>query len=354
MQLSISDLIENDYVKSLLSKTEIKAIRKTGRAHDINRVKQQLAKGYSVVRVEGRGKDAIITLDKPKLVSRCNADTLRADFIKMKAAEIVKVVLLSGNSRSMTSWLNELGLNRTQQARQELNKISLPSWRDTRNSLTKGDALVILSDIERFNLSLAKAALKVVADTYQVKVTNVSYGIWERDIKLSMTREERQAKVRKLSSKTIAKLDAARDSIIATNKDINIFNVYTSRLWADAIQEIGLYKTWKETELTGLNADKIKSHKVDLAQQEITKQLSWLDLYKQHLTDLERKYASWDATWDKGLQDLVESGFMTKQDIAEQLGRSLKGRKAYRAYQGQLTQLFNELKELLKQHEISL
>lgn len=353
MQLSISDLIKNEYTKSLLGKTELKAIRRTGRAHDIGRVKQQLEKGYSVVKIAGRGKDAIITLDKPKLISR-NVDNARADFIKCKAAEIVKVVLLQGNSRSMTAWLNELGLNRTQQARQELNKLNLPSWREDRNSLTKGDALVLLSDIERFNLSLAKSSLKVVADTYQVKLTNVVYGIWERDIKLSMTREERQAKVRRLSSKTVSKLDAARDAIIAANKDINIFNVYTSKPWADKLQEIGLYKTWKETELTGLSADIIKAHRVELAQQDSTQQLSWLELYKQHLTELETKYKNWNTSWDKGLQDLVESGFMTKQDIAEQLGRSLKGRKAYRAYTGQLTLMFDDLKELLQQHEIAL
>lgn len=353
MQLSISELVEHDYTKSLLGKTEIKAIRKTGRAHDIKRVKQQLEKGYSVVRVTGRGKDAIITLDKPKLVSRYNVDNARADFIKAKAAEVVKIVLLQNNSMSMTAWLNELGLNRTQQARQELNKIKLPSWNYDKDSLTKGDALVILSDIERFNLSLAKAALKVVADTYQVKISNVVYGIWRRDIKLSMTREERQAKVRRLSNKTVTKLNAARDSIIAANKDINIFNVYTSRLWADAIEQIGLYKCWKETELTGLTADMIKSHKVEL-RQDSTQQLSWLDLYKQHLEELENKYQNWDATWEQGLQDLVESGFMTKQDIAEQLGRSLKGRKAYRAYRGQLTLMFDELKDLLKQHEVTL
>ena len=354
MQLSISELVEHDYVKSLLSKTELKAIKRTGRAHDSKRVKQQLAKGYNVVQITGRGKDSIITLDKPKLISRnVNGDTLRAEFIKSKAAEVVKVVLLQGNSRSMTAWLNELGLNRTQQARQQINKVRLHSWYEDRDSLTKGDALVILSDVERFNLGLAKAALKVVADTYQVRITNVVYGIWERDIKLSMTAAERQEKVRRLSRKTIAKLDSARDAIIAANKDINIFNVYTSRLWADAIEEIGLYKTWKETELTGLNADLIKAHKVELAQ-DSTQQLSWLDIYQQHLTDLENKYASWDATWEQGLQDLVESGLTTKQDIAEQLGRSLKGRKAYRAYQGQLTQLFNELKELLKSQEVSL
>lgn len=352
MQLAISDLINNEYVKSLLGKTELKAIKRTGRAHDIGRVKQQLAKGYSVVEVTGRGKDAIITLDKPKLISR-NADTVRADFIKSKAAEIVKVVLLQGNSRSMTAWLNELGLNRTQQARQQLNKISLPSWHEDRDSLTKGDALVILSDIERFNLSLAKAALKVVADMYQVRITNVVYGIWQRDIKLTMTREERQAKVRRLSSKTIAKLDSARDAIIAADKSINIFNVYTSKAWADAIEQIGLYKTWKETELTGLNADKIKSHKVDLAQ-DSTQLVSWIELYKQHLDDLERKYQNWDATWDEGLFSLVDAGFMTEQDLAARLGRSLKGRKAYRAYQGQLTLMFNELKDLLKQHEVTL
>lgn len=353
MQLSISDLVKNDYVKSLLSKTELKAIKKTGRAHDIKRVKQQLAKGYSIVEVTGRGKDAIITLDKPRLVSRCNADTVRAEFIQSKAAEIVKIVLLQSNSMSMTSWLTELGLNRTQAARQELNKISLPSWREDRNSLTKGDALVILSDIERFNLGLAKAALKVVADTYQVKVSNVVYGIWKRDIKLSMTREERQAKVRRLSRKTVAKLDAARDAIIAADKSINIFNVYQSKAWSDAIEEIGLYKTWKETELTGLTADLIKSHKVDLAQQDST-QLSWVDIYKQHLDDLENKYKNWADSWDDSLKDWLESGFLSKQDIAIELGRSLKDRKAYRAYQGQLTQLFNELQELLKSHEVSL
>lgn len=352
MQLSISDLVKNEYTKSLLSKTEIKAIRKTGRAHDIGRVKQQLAKGYSVVQIQGRGKDAIITLDGAKLVSR-NGDSVRADFIRSKAAEVVKVVLLQGNSRSMTAWLTELGLNRTQGARQQLNKIKFPSWNDT-NSLTKGDALVILSDIERFNLSLAKAALKVVADTYQVKLSNVVYGIWQRDINLSMTREERQAKVRRLSRKTVAKLDAARDSIIAANKDINIFNVYGSKPWADAIEQIGLYKTWKETELTGLTADIIKAHKVDLAQQDSTQQLSWIELYRQHLDDLENKYSSWDATWDDSLQDLVKSGLMTKQDIAEQLGRNLKDRKAYRAYTGQLTLMFDELKELLQQHEVTL
>lgn len=352
MQLSISDLVKNDYTKLLLGKTEIKAIRKTQRAHDIKRVKQQLSKGYSVVQITGRGKNAIITLDKPKLVSR-NVDNARADFINSKAAEVVKIVLFQGNSMSMTAWLNELGLNRTQQARQQLNKIKLPGWNDTRDSLTKGDALVILSDIERFNLSLAKAALKVVADTYQVKVTNVMYGIWERDIKLSMTREERQAKVRRLSSKTIAKLDSARDAIIAANKDINIFNVYQSRHWANAIQEIGLYKCWKETELTGLTADIIKAHKVDLAQ-DSTKQLSWIELYKQHLTELENKYQNWDATWEQGLQDLVESGFMTKQDIAIELGRNLSSRKAFRAYEGQLTLMFNELQDLLKSHEVSL
>lgn len=353
MQLSIQDLIKNDYVKSLLGKTELRSIRKTGRAHDIKRVKQQLSKGYSVVQITGRGKDAIITLDKPKLVSR-NGDSARAEFIKSKAAEVVKIVLLQTNSMSMTSWLTELGLNRTQQARQELNKISLPGWNEDRNSLTKGDALVILSDIERFNLGLAKAALKVVADTYQVKINNVVYGIWERDIKLSMTREERQAKVRRLSNKTIAKLDAARDNIIATNKDINIFNVYTSKPWADSLKEIGLYKTWKETELTGLTADIIKAHKVDLAQQDSTQQLSWIELYKQHLTDLENKYKHWEATWDEGLFSLVDAGFMTEQDLAARLGRSLKGRKAYRAYTGQLTLMFNELKDLLKQHEVSL
>lgn len=353
MQLSIQDLVTNEYTKSLLGKTELKAIRKTGRAHDIGRVKQQLLKGYSVVKVAGRGKDAIITLDGAKLVSR-NVDNARADFIRSKAAEVVKVVLLQGNSRSMTAWLTELGLNRTQGARQQLNKIKLPTWYQDRDSLTKGDALVILSDIERFNLGLAKAALKVVADTYQVKISNVVYGIWERDIKLSMTASERQEKVRRLSNKTVSKLDAARDSIIATNKDINIFNVYSSRLWADAIEQIGLYKCWKETELTGLTADKIKAHKIDLAQQGITKQLSWLDIYKQHLDDLENKYKNWNASWDASLQDWLESGFVSKQDIAIELGRSLKGRKAYRAYQGQLTLLFNELLELLKSHEVSL
>lgn len=352
MQLSIRDLVENEYVKSLLSKTEIKAIKRTGRAHDIGRVKQQLAKGYSVVKVTGRGKDAIITLDKPKLVSR-NVDNARADFIKSKAAEVIKIVLLQSNSMSMTNWLNELGLNRTQQARQQVNKIKFPSWSYDKDSLTKGDALIILSDIERFNLGLAKAALKVVADTYQVRITNVSYGIWQREIKLSMTREERQAKIRRLSRKTIAKLDAARDSIIAANKDINIFNVYQSRHWADAIEAIGLYKTWKETELTGLTADMIKSHKVDLAQ-DSTQLVSWLDLYKQHLDDLENKYASWDATWNSGLQDWLESGFVSKQDIAQELGRSLNSRKAYRAYTGQLTLMFEQLQALLKQHEISL
>lgn len=353
MQLSISELVEHDYVKSLLGKTELKAIKKTGRAHDIGRVKQQLSKGYSIVKVTGRGKDAIITLDKPKLISR-NVDNARADFINSKAAEVIKIVLLQSNSMSMTAWLTELGLNRTQAARQQLNKIKLPTWYQDRDSLTKGDALVILSDIERFNLGLAKAALKVVAATYQVKINNVVYGIWEREINLSMTREERQAKVRRLSSKTIAKLDSARDSIIATNKDINIFNVYSSKLWADAIEQIGLYKCWKETELTGLTADIIKSHKIDLAQQDSTQQLSWLELYKQHLDELENKYKNWNASWDKGLQDLVESGFMTKQDIATEIGRSLKGRKAYRAYQGQLTQLFSELQELLQQHEVTL
>lgn len=353
MQLSIGDLVKNDYTKSLLGKTELKAIKRTGRAHDINRVKQQLAKGYSVVRVDGRGKDAIITLDKPKLVSR-NVDSARADFIKAKAAEIVKVVLLQSNSMSMTSWLTELGLNRTQQARQQVNKIKFPSWYEDRDSLTKGDALVILSDIERFNLSLAKAALKVVAATYQVKVSNVVYGIWERDIKLSMTREERQAKVRRLSRKTVTKLDAARDNIIATNKDINIFNVYSSKLWADAIEQIGLYKTWKETELTGLTADKIKAHKVDLAQQDSTQLVPWLDLYKQHLSDLENKYKNWDASWDASLFSLVDAGFMTEQDLAARLGRSLSSRKAYRAYTGQLSLMFDDLKDLLKQHEIAL
>ena len=350
MQLSIQDLVKNEYTKSLLGKTELKAIRKAGRAHDIGRVKQQLSKGYSVVKITGRGKDAIITLDKPRLISR-NGDSVRADFIKAKAAEVVKVVLLQTNSMSMTAWLNELGLNRTQQARQELNKLNLPSWREDRNSLTKGDALVILSDIERFNLSLAKAALKVVADTYQVKINNVMYGIWERDIKLSMTREERQAKVRRLSSKTIAKLDSARDFIIATNEDINIFNVYQSKLWADSLKEIGLYKTWKETELTGLNADLIKSHQVEL-KQDSTQQLSWLELYQQHLTELENKYKNWDATWGQDVQSLL--GLVSKEDLATELGRNLKDRKAYRAYTGQLTQLFNELKDLLKQHEISL
>lgn len=348
MQLSIQDLIKNDYVKSLLGKTELRSIRKTGRAHDIKRVKQQLSKGYSVVQITGRGKDAIITLDKPKLIGR-NVDSARADFIKAKAAKVVKVVLLNGNSRSMTNWLNELGLNRTQQARQELNKIKLPSWREDRNSLTKGDALILLSDIERFNLGLAKAALKVVAATYQVKVTSVVYGIWQRDIKPTMTREERQAKIRRLSSKTIAKLDAARDAIIAADKSINIFNVYQSKAWSDAIEQIGLYKSWKETELTGLTADKIKGHKVDL-----TQQLSWLDIYKQHLDDLENKYASWDATWDDSLKDWLASGFVSEQDIATELGRNLKDRKAYRAYTGQLTLMFNELKDLLKQHEVSL
>lgn len=352
MQLSISDLVKNEYVKSLLGKTELKSIKRTGRAHDIGRVKQQLAKGYSVVQITGRGRDAIITLDKPKLISR-NGDNARADFINSKAAKVVKIVLLQSNSMSMTAWLTELGLNRTQQARQQLNKIKFPSWGYDKDSLTKGDALVILSDIERFNLGLAKAALKVVADTYQVKISNVMYGIWQRDIRLSMTREERQAKIRKLSNKTVTKLDAARDSIIAANKDINIFNVYTSKPWADAIEQIGLWKCWKETELTGLTADNIKGHKVDLAQ-DSTQQLSWLDIYKQHLDDLENKYKNWDATWEQGLLDLVESGLTTKQDIAEQLGRSLKGRKAYRAYTGQLTQLFDDLKELLQQHEISL
>lgn len=352
MQLSISDLIKNEYTKSLLGKTELKAIKKTGRAHDINRVKQQLSKGYKVVRVEGRGKDAIITLDKPKLISR-NVDNARADFIKSKAIEVVKVVLLQSNSMSMTNWLTELGLNRTQAARQELNKISLPGWNEDRNSLTKGDALVILSDIERFNLSIAKAALKVVAATYQVKLTSVVYGIWERDIKLSMTAQERQEKIRRLSRKTIAKLDAARDAIIAANKDINIFNVYTSKPWADSLKEIGLYKCWKETELTGLTADTIKAHKVDLAQ-DSTQVVKWINLYQQHLTELENKYKSWAASWDDSLQDLLESGLTTEQDIAEQLGRSLKDRKAFRAYQGQLTLMFNELKELLKSHEVSL
>lgn len=354
MQLSISDLIKNEYTKSLLGKTELKAIKKTGRAHDINRVKQQLSKGYSVVRVEGRGRDAIITLDKPKLVSRCNADTLRADFIKMKAAEIVKVVLLQSNSMPMTAWLTELGLNRTQQARQQLNKIKFPSWNYDKDSLTKGDALVILSDIERFNLSLAKAALKVVADTYQVKISNIVYGIWERDITLSMTAAERQEKVRKLSRKTVTKLDAARDAIIASNKDINIFNVYQSKPWADAIKEIGLYKTWKETELTGLTADIIRAHKIDLTKQDSTQVLSWIDLYKQHLTELERKYKNWNASWGQDLQDLLESGFVSEQDIATDLGRDLSSRKAYRAYTGQLSLMFNELLELLKSHEVSL
>lgn len=353
MQLSIRDLVENDYVKSLLSKTEIKAIRKTKRAHDIGRVKQQLSKGYKVVKVAGRGKDAIITLDEPKLVSR-NVDNARADFIKVKAAEVIKIVLLSGNSRSMTAWLTELGLNRTQQARQQLNKIKLPSFNYDKDSLTKGDALVILSDIERFNLSLAKAALKVVADTYQVKVNQVAYGIWERDIKLSMTAAERQEKVRKLSRKTIAKLDAARDSIIAANKDINIFNVYSSKAWSDAIKEIGLFKTWKETELTGLSADIIKAHKIDLTKQDSTKLVSWLDLYKQHLDELETKYKKWDATWGQDFQDLLKSGFVSEQDIAQQLGGNLSSRKAYRAYQGQLTLMFNELLDLLKSHEVSL
>lgn len=351
MQLSISDLVTNEYTKSLLGKTEIKAIRKTKRAHDIKRVKQQLSKGYSVVEVTGRGKDAIITLDKPKLVSR-NVDSARAEFIKSKATEVIKIVLLSGNSHSMTAWLTELGLNRTQGARQQLNKIKLPSWYEDKDSLTKGDALVILSDIERFNLSLAKAALKVVADTYQVKVSNVVYGIWERDIKLSMTREERQAKVRRLSRKTIAKLDAARDTIIAGDKSINIFNVYTSKAWADSLKEIGLYKTWKETELTGLTADIIKAHKVELTQD--SKQLSWLELYKQHLSDLENKYQNWADSWGQDLQDLVKSELVSEQDIATELGRSLKDRKAYRAYQGQLTLMFNELKDLLKQHEVTL
>lgn len=354
MQLSIQDLVKHDYVKSLLGKTELKAIRRTGRAHDIGRVKQQLLKAYSVVEVTGRGKDAIITLDKPKLISRnSNGDTVRAEFIKSKAAEVVKVVLLQSNSRSMTAWLTELGLNRTQGARQQLNKIKFPSWNYDKDSLTKGDALVILSDIERFNLSLAKAALKVVADTYQVRITNVSYGIWERDIKLSMTREERQAKVRRLSRKTITKLDAARDNIIAANKDINIFNVYNSRLWADAIEQIGLYKTWKETELTGLTADMIKAHKVEL-KQDSRQLVSWIDLYKQHLNELETKYQNWADSWDDSLQDWLASGFLSKKDIAIGLGRSLKDRKAYRAYTGQLTQLFNELKELLAQHEVSL
>lgn len=353
MQLSIQDLVKNEYVKSLLGKTELKAIRKTKRAHDIGRLKQQLAKGYSVVKIDGRGRDAIITLDKPKLVSR-NVDNARADFINSKAAEVVKIVLFQGNSMSMTSWLNELGLNRTQQARQELNKISLPSWRDTRDSLTKGDALVILSDIERFNLSLAKAALKVVADTYQVKVSNVVYGIWERDIKLSMTREERQEKIRRLSSKTIAKLDSARDFIIAADKSINIFNVYSSKAWSDAIEEIGLFKCWKETELTGLNADLIKSHKVDLAQQDSTQQLSWIELYKQHLDELENKYQNWADSWDDSLKDWLESGFVSKKDIAKQLGGNLSSRKAYRAYTGQLTLMFDELLELLKSHDITL
>lgn len=353
MRLSISDLVKNDYVKSLLGKTELRSIKKTGRAHDIGRVKQQLSKGYKVVKVTGRGKAAIITLDNPKLISR-NVDSARADFIKVKAAEVVKVVLLQGNSHSMTAWLTELGLNRTQGARQQVNKLKFPTWYEDKDSLTKGDALVILSDIERFNLGLAKAALKVVADTYQVRITNVSYGIWQREIKLSMTREERQAKVRRLSRKTVSKLDAARDSIIAANKDINIFNVYSSKLWADAIEKIGLYKCWKETELTGLTADLIKSHKVDLAQQDSTQQLSWLELYKQHLTELENKYASWDATWGQDVQSLLASGFVSKKDIAIELGRSLKDRKAYRAYTGQLSLMFSELQELLKQHEISL
>lgn len=352
MRLSIQDLVENDYVKSLLSKTEIKAIRKTKRAHDIGRVKQQLAKGYRVVKVAGRGRDAIITLDKPKLISR-NVDSARADFIKVKAAEVVKVVLLQGNSHSMTAWLTELGLNRTQGARQQVNKLKFPTWYEDKDSLTKGDALIILSDIERFNLGLAKAALKVVADTYQVKVTNVMYGIWERDIKLSMTREERQEKIRRLNRKTVTKLDAARDAIIATNKDINIFNVYSSKLWADAIEQIGLYKCWKETELTGLTADIIKSHKIDL-KQDSTQQLSWLELYKQHLTELENKYKHWNASWGQDLQALRESGFVSEQDIAQQLGRSLSSRKAFRAYEGQLTLMFDELLELLKQHEVTL
>lgn len=352
MQLSISDLVENDYVKSLLGKTELKAIRRTGRAHDINRVKQQLSKGYSVVKVAGRGKDAIITLDGAKLVSR-NVDNARADFIKSKAAEVVKVVLLQSNSRSMIAWLNELGLNRTQAARQQVNKLKFPSWNYDKDSLTKGDALVLLSDIERFNLGLAKAALKVVADTYQVKISNVMYGIWERDINLSMTAQERQEKVRKLSRKTVTKLDAARDAIIAANKDINIFNVYQSRAWSDAIKEIGLYKCWKETELTGLTADMIKAHKVEL-KQDSTKLVSWLDLYKQHLDDLETKYKNWNASWGQDLKDWVESGLVTKQDIAQDLGRNLSSRKAYRAYQGQLSLMFDDLKDLLKQHEITL
>ena len=352
MQLSIGDLVKNEYTKSLLGKTELRSIRKTGRAHDIGRVKQQLEKGYSVVRIQGRGKNAIITLDKPKLISR-NGDTVRAEFIKAKAAKVVKVVLLQGNSHSMTAWLTELGLNRTQGARQQVNKIKFPSWYEDRDSLTKGDALVILSDIERFNLGLAKAALKVVADTYQVRITNVVYGIWERDIKLSMTREERQAKVRRLSRKTIAKLDAARDNIIAADKSINIFNVYSSKAWADAIEKIGLYRTWKETELTGLTADKIKGHKIDLAQ-DSTQQLSWIDLYRQHLTELERKYKNWADSWGNDLKGLVESGLVSEQDIAIELGRNLKDRKAYRAYTGQLSQLFDDLKELLKQHEVSL
>lgn len=351
MQLAISDLVKHDYVKSLLGKTELKSIKRTGRAHDIKRVKQQLAKGYSIVEVTGRGKDAIITLDKPKLIGR-NGDTLRAEFINAKAAKVVKVVLLNGNSRSMTNWLTELGLNRTQDARQQVNKLKFPGWNEDRNSLTKGDALVILSDIERFNLGLAKAALKVVADTYQVKVTNVVYGIWQRDIKLSMTREERQAKVRRLSRKTVTKLDAARDSIIATNKDINIFNVYNSRLWADAIQEIGLWKCWKETELTGLTADKIKGHKVDLTQD--STKLSWLELYQQHLSDLENKYSSWADSWGQDLKSLLESGLVTKEDLATELGRSLKDRKAYRAYTGQLSLMFSELQDLLKSHDITL
>lgn len=110
----------------------------------------------------------------------------------------------------------------------------------------------------------------------------------------------------------------------------------------------------KETELTGLTADKIKGHKVDLTQQDSTKLVSWLDLYKQHLTDLENKYQNWDATWDDSLQDWLESGFVSKQDIAEQLGRSLKGRKAYRAYEGQLSLMFSELQDLLKSHDITL
>lgn len=353
MRLSISDLVKNDYVKSLLGKTELKAIKKTGRAHDIKRVKQQLSKGYSIVKVTGRGKDAIITLDKPKLVSR-NVDNARADFIKAKAIEVVKVVLLQSNSMSMTAWLNELGLNRTQAARQQVNKLKFPSWNYDRNSLTKGDALVILSDIERFNLGLAKAALKVVADTYQVKVSNVSYGIWERDIKLSMTREERQEKVRKLSRKTITRLDAARDSIIAADKSINIFNVYQSKAWSDAIEKIGLFKCWKEVELTGLGADTIKAHRVELTKQDSKQLMPWLELYKQHLTELETKYKNWNASWGQDLQELLKSGFVSEQDIAKQLGGSLKDRKAFRAYEGQLIQLFDELLELLKSHEVTL